>query len=114
MRTMCYVEDRHPQSAVKGHDMGEHSIETLRADAEQVLAKVCQERDELRLKLHLARAEVREEWEKLEPRFAHLEARVREVSASASDATRDVGAALGLLGEELRHGYARIRKAMQS
>ena len=72
-----------------------------------------EERDELRLKLHLARAEARDEWQKLEPRFEHLEARVGALVASASAASRDVGAAVSLLGEELQRGYARVRKAMQ-
>jgi len=92
--------------------MGDHTIDTLRADTAQVLAKVREERDELRLKLHLARAEVRDEWQKLEPRFEHLVARVGDVAESAGEASRDVGTAVGLLGEELRRGYARIRKAM--
>lgn len=93
--------------------MSDHNIETLRADAAQVLAKVCAERDKLKLQLHLAGAEVRDEWHKLEPRFEHLQSRVQEIGVSAGAATRDVGAAVSLLGEELRRGYDRVRKAMR-
>ena len=93
------------------HTMSNHTIETLRPDAEQLLTKVRAERDELKLQLRLARAEMRDEWQKLAPRFQNLQSRVHEVGVSAGAATRDVGAASGLLGEELRHGCERIRRA---
>jgi F0F1-type ATP synthase membrane subunit b/b' len=92
--------------------MNDKSMAKLRADAEQLLAKVREERDELKLKLHLARAEARDEWQKLEPRWEHLQSQVRDIASATGDASKDVGAALGLLADELRHGYARIRKSM--
>jgi len=89
------------------------STESLRAEATELLAKLRTERDELRVRLHLAGAEAREEWEKLEPRLAELEARAAQVGEAAGAAAKDVGAALAMLGEELGEGYARIRRAMK-
>jgi len=89
------------------------STESLRAEGTELLAKLRTERDELRVRVHLAGAEAREEWEKLEPRLAELEARAAQVGEAAGAAAKDVGAALAMLGEELGEGYARIRRAMK-
>ena len=89
------------------------SLDGLRDDAAKLLEHLRRERDELNVQMHLARAEVRDEWHKLEPKWEHFEARAKEVAASAGEASKDVGSALGLLGEELQHGYARIRDALK-
>jgi uncharacterized membrane protein len=89
------------------------SLDEMKEDAARLLEHLRQERDELNVRMHLAQAEVREEWHKLEPKWAHFEARAKDVAASAGAASKDVGSALGLLGEELRHGYARIREALK-
>ena len=90
------------------------SLEQLRADATELLARLRTERDELAVQIHLARAEAREEWEKLQPRWEHFQARAREVAETAEDSSREVGAALGLLGEELKRGFQRIRDTLRS
>lgn len=94
--------------------MSARSIEELRADAHELLNKLREERDELHLRLHLAKAEARDEWEKLEPKWEHFQARTQAVAESAEAASKDVGTALGILGEELRHGYKRIKESMHS
>lgn len=71
------------------------------------------ERDELRVRMYLARAEVRDEWQALEQRWEHFEARVRAAAAAAEAAREDVSEAVNLLAEELRKGYGRVRQAMR-
>lgn len=75
-----------------------------------------QHRDELKLKMHLAKADAQDEWEKLEQRLEGLEAKfdarkeaVEEVVDEASD---NVEAALELAAEEIKKGYARLRKML--
>ncbi len=75
--------------------------------------KLALERDELRLQLHLARAELREEFETVERKWENFEARTLAVAKSAGDSSRDVASAAGLVGEELREAYRRIREAMK-
>jgi len=87
-------------------------LEQAREDLAAALAKLRTERDELRLKMHLARAEVRDEWEKVESKWAHLEHKAPDVASTAGAATRDVASAAKLLGEEIRHAYQRIRDAL--
>ncbi len=88
-------------------------LDKAREEMSALLAKLRTERDELRLRMHLARAEVRDEWEKVERKWAHIEQKAPDVATSAGAATRDVAAAAKLLGEEIRHGYQRIREALE-
>lgn len=69
-------------------------------------------RDELRVQLHLAAAEARDEWEVLEKKWVKFQDRAGEVGEATGEAAEDVGEALELVGEELRKGYKRIRKAL--
>ncbi|MGE0862066.1 MAG: hypothetical protein AB7I01_24360 [Gammaproteobacteria bacterium] len=71
------------------------------------------ERDELRVRMYLARAEVRDEWQALEQRWEHFESRVRAAAAAAQSAGAEVGGAVDLLAAELRKGYTRVRQAMR-
>jgi hypothetical protein len=71
------------------------------------------ERDELRLRLHLARAEIRDEFAATEHKWERFHARASAVAESAGEGGRDVAAAAGLLGEELRDAYRRIREAVK-
>jgi phage shock protein A len=76
---------------------------------QQALDKLRQERDELRLKLHLGKAELKDEWETLERKWEQLEARMAGARDEAREASKEVGAALGLLADELGEAYKRIR-----
>jgi hypothetical protein len=78
-----------------------------------MLERLRTERDELRVRAHLAKAEMKEEWEKLEDRWEDLEARAKAVTEEASDASKDVGSALEILGDELSQAYRRIRSRLQ-
>jgi chromosome segregation ATPase len=71
-----------------------------------------QQRDELRVKLHLLKADAQDEWKTLEEKWQHLQGRMKVVGNEAGDAAHEVGEALRLVGEELKRGYARIRKLL--
>lgn len=82
-------------------------------DRKQVMEKLRQERDELRVQLHLGKAELKDEWEVLEKKWAHLETRVAGVAEEARESSREVGAAFGVLAEELGEAYKRIRQRIR-
>lgn len=77
---------------------------------DQWLQKLKTERDEIRVRVHLAEAELKDEWEELEKRWEHFQAKSREVGAAAGESAAEVGSALELLADELKAGYRRIRK----
>jgi hypothetical protein len=70
------------------------------------------QRDELRLQLHLAKAEARDEWERLEEKWQHLRGRMGVVGKEAGKTAQEVAAALQLAAEEIRRGYARVRELL--
>lgn len=70
-------------------------------------------RDELRLQMHLAKAELRDEWnQKLEPRFWELKSRLDRIEEASAETATEMGSAAKLLINELREGYERIRKSL--
>jgi len=75
----------------------------------EALEKLKQQRDELRLKMHLAKADARDEWDELEGKLEHLRERAKAAGSEASEASGDVGEALRSLASEIKKGYARIR-----
>ena len=77
---------------------------------EEMLNELKQERDELKVKLQLAKMEAGEEWEKLEAQLEMLEAKTKELGSTAAEASQDIGAAAKLLGEEIANGFKKIRK----
>ena len=83
------------------------------AHTRQIIDKLRTERDELRVRAHLAKAEMKEEWEKLEDKWEDLEARAKSAKAEASEASKNVGSALEILGDELSQAYRRIRGRLQ-
>lgn len=79
---------------------------------DEVLAKLKTERDELKVRLHLLKADAREEWDEVEKRWEHFEARMKKVGAAAADSSDDLGAAGKQLAEEIGSAYRRIRKSL--
>jgi hypothetical protein len=74
-------------------------------------------RDELRLKLHLAGMEAREQWDKLQPRLAEIEHSVESGAQKAGTAVSEQLSSLGsalrkLLGEITSGGDKDAEKAV--
>ncbi|HKK03024.1 MAG TPA: hypothetical protein VKA17_04450 [Gammaproteobacteria bacterium] len=80
---------------------------------QKAVEKLRQERDELRLQVHLGRAELQEEWQALEHKWETLEARLADAAGEAREASQDIGAAIGVLTDELGHAYRRIRDKLR-
>jgi hypothetical protein len=77
---------------------------------EEMLADLKQQRDELRVKLSLAKLEASDEWREIEGKLRKLEAKAREVGGATADASKDVFAAAKLLGDEIRKGLKSVAK----
>ena len=81
-------------------------------DLKKLVDDLKQQRDEINLKLHLAKAEVREEWDKLEPKLEEVKGKMDAVSEVAGQTAESVTAAAGLIADEIKQGYDRIKKAL--
>jgi hypothetical protein len=82
---------------------------TPREEITRMIDELRAQRDVLRVRLHLACAEARDEWEALEKRWEHLRARAAVVGREATETAENVGAALLQVGDELKQGYERLR-----
>ena len=82
------------------------------SDMKELIASLERVRDELKLKIHLAAADARDEWEELERKLGHLRSKASTLGRVAEDAAGDVGEAVEALGKELKKGYERLRKAV--
>ncbi len=69
-------------------------------------------RDELRVQVHLAKAEVRDRWEEAEKGLASLERRAKQVTRAAEEPLHQLEADARKLADDLRAGYRRIRAAL--
>lgn len=89
--------------------MGETNWSETFAEEVEELRRV---RDELRVQIHLARAEARERWEDLEKRWQHLEGKLRVLRAESRDSLGEIGEAGRLLADEIRKGYRHLRSLL--
>ena len=77
---------------------------------DEIKASVEQLRDEIKLEAHLAKAEAAEELEKLDRKWNSFLEEYKSVAKEAGKTAGNAGTALGLLADELKEGYERIRK----
>ncbi len=82
----------------------------LKERTEEILNELRAERDELRVRLHLAKLESSEEWQKLEHLMTKLELKAKEIGGAAAEASQDMAAAAKLLAEEIRDGFKKIAR----
>ena len=77
-----------------------------------MISDLKQERDELALQVHLGKKEVQQEWESLEQKFSDLNQRYDPVKDAVEETGEEIWDALKSVGEELKEGFHRIRKAL--
>lgn len=94
--------------------MSDSNLDRMKREIDELMQTLKTERDELKLKIHLAEAEARDEWERLEPVWQRFREKAGTVGSAAADASHEIGAAAQLLGDELAAGYVRIRDAVKA
>lgn len=79
---------------------------------DEIIDTLKQERDEVALRIHLASAEAKEEWEQLDEKWNELTDQYRPVKDALSETSENVIASMKLVGEELLEGFNRLRKSL--
>lgn len=77
---------------------------------DKMVAELKQERDELHVRLNLAKMEAGDEWKKMDAQLGKLEAKAKELGGATAEASQEISAAAKLLGEEIRDGLKKISK----
>ena len=78
-------------------------------DLNKMVEDLKRQRDELNVQFHLAKAEAKDEWDKLETKWDEVRGKLAEVSEEAGKTTESVTSGLGLVVDEIKKGYERIR-----
>ena len=91
-------------------------MDDWRKRIDEMLAELQQERDELRLKMHLGKADLRDEMDELDTRFDELKKKTAEWTEKAdhqlADVVEDAGGKTRHWFAELKHGFQKARERM--
>lgn len=89
-----------------------------RDNFDDLIETLKQQRDELKLKMHLASLEAKEEFEDLEKKWeqwtAEAKAQSKPLLEVVEESAKDVGSALDLVLDEVKQGYDRIKRQVES
>lgn len=83
-----------------------------RSTIKELISSLKQQRDELRLKMHLGNEEAKEQWEKLEEKFQQLTSDYEPLKTAVDETAEDVWESLKLVAGEIKTGFNRIRKSL--
>lgn len=86
----------------------------------KIIENVKRQRDELKLKITLGRAEARDEWEEVEKKWRQLKGKREILARETGEAAKSVGKSVGKetvtaaknISEDIKEAYARIRKLL--
>lgn len=85
---------------------------------EDLIQTLKQQRDELRVKMHLGSLEAKEEFEALEKKWeqwgAEAKAQSKPMREVIEDSAKNVGSALDLVLGEVKESYERIKATLKS
>ncbi|QPK62344.1 hypothetical protein IVG45_16000 [Methylomonas sp. LL1] len=85
---------------------------SLQTDFENLLSKLNTEREELRLKLHLAGMDAKEEFEEAEKQWQQIKTKASEIADDSIETSEEYIAKAKIIGEELKESYHRIAKRL--
>lgn len=78
----------------------------------ELISALKQQRDELKVRIHLGSEEAKQEWEKLEENLRQLMARHEPLKQAVDETADDVWESLKLVASEIKDGFQRIRKSL--
>ena len=74
----------------------------------KLVEKLKTERDEIKLKMHLASMETRQEFEEAEKKWGHVKTKASDIADDAVETSEELVAKSKIIGEELKETYHRI------
>ena len=85
---------------------------SMKIEFDNLLEKLKLERDELKLKRHLASMEAKEEFEEAEKNWDTLKIKAAEIADDSKETSEEFIAKAKIVGEELKDAYSRISKRL--
>ncbi|EAW30870.1 hypothetical protein GP2143_03064 [marine gamma proteobacterium HTCC2143] len=90
-----------------------NTMNSFQDDLSVIAEELKSQRDVLALKMHLAAAEVKDEWTELEKKWENFDARSEQVKETLDETVGEVGDDLKELSNDLKDGYKRIRQLLK-
>lgn len=88
------------------------TVENKVTDLETARTKLAQMRDELKLEIHLAKADLRDEWGKLEKKWNRFDGKLRGLQRDSEETAEEMWEDVRGLARDLKEGYDRIRRSL--
>lgn len=85
----------------------------LNENLNTIIAALKTERDILAVKVHLAKAEIKDQWSDLEIKWERLNNRSEKVKEELQETSDEVAVDLQVLGQDIKDGYAQIKKLLK-
>lgn len=79
------------------------------ATTKELIQSLRRQRDELALRIHLGKAEAKDEWAQLQKKLAQLEEKATPI---IGDTAKSVGSSLDAAAADIKKGFDRIRKLL--
>ncbi len=86
---------------------------SFQEELKKLSEKIKQYRDEARVQLHLAREDVKDEWDDLEKDWERFRGKLDQILRDAEDAGKEARQTAQKLGEDLKTGYQNIRNKLK-
>lgn len=84
----------------------------LQKEFETLVENLKTERDEIKLKLHLASMDVKEEFENVEQKWDEVTKKAAEIADDSKETSEEFIGKVKIVGEELKETYQRISKRL--
>jgi multidrug resistance efflux pump len=89
-------------------------VKTLKATLQRELDLLGQAREELKLKAHLAKAEAKTEFDRLESTWLRVQDEIKRIGEHSKESAQEVEATARKLLGELKTHYTRIKQDIES
>lgn len=83
----------------------------IRASLQREVEALARAREELTV---LVKSEAKDEWARLENTFERLQSELKRIGTDAKEPLKDIGSAARHLLDELKNGYARVKRDAKS
>lgn len=86
----------------------------LHEDLTKLSETLKQQRDEIRLQIHLATADLKDDWEESEKEWGHFKDKFSEIIDESKETTAEFLEKTRVVGEELKLAYKNIHRRLSS
>ena len=85
---------------------------TIEQDIKAIIETIKTQRDELKVRMHLANAEINDEWVEMGKKWEEMKTKDSKLKASAGDTSVALVNDLKKIGNDLKEGYERMKKVL--